>query len=215
MAQNKEEKAAKQKAWREKNKKHLQEYEKKRYRYDKKRKSRTPEEQKEYKAQRQKERYAAQKELYASRNRTAWDKESVKWRVYKRAAEKRGLEWSVSREEFSKCLHNPCSYCGRNPARGVDREDNALGYTSSNSVACCKKCNFAKNKYSVEEFLRWAREVAEYQKGKVECQSPPQEKSRCKHQMARILSLPKETRLPQSQLMLLSVTGLDALPATA
>jgi hypothetical protein len=43
---------------------------------------------------------------------------------------------------------------------GIDRLDNALGYTTANSVPCCKPCNQAKNDRSVDEFRDWACALA-------------------------------------------------------
>ena len=39
---------------------------------------------------------------------------------------------------------------------GIDRIDNAAGYTEGNVVACCRICNRAKETLSVQEFAEWA-----------------------------------------------------------
>lgn len=81
---------------------------------------------------------------------------------------KRGLSVEISYEEFYKlCKERFCHYCWgelrRSFRRGehgyrnylLDRKDNAKGYTSSNCVPCCWKCNQAKgNRYSYEEFFQ-------------------------------------------------------------
>ncbi len=38
---------------------------------------------------------------------------------------------------------------------GIDRLDNALGYTLDNCVPCCKRCNQAKNNMGLKEFRAW------------------------------------------------------------
>jgi len=42
---------------------------------------------------------------------------------------------------------------------GIDRIVTTKGYTPSNSVSCCKVCNFAKRKMTEAEFLVWVERV--------------------------------------------------------
>lgn len=91
---------------------------------------------------------------------------------YKKGALSRGLEFSISDDEFYALTRMNCVYCNQEPDRptghakygkingeyffnGVDRADNTAGYTTSNSVACCKDCNMAKRNLRLEEFLKW------------------------------------------------------------
>ena len=46
---------------------------------------------------------------------------------------------------------------------GIDRLDNSVGYTKENCVPCYKMCNYAKNKFTMEEFLIWINRVYHYQ----------------------------------------------------
>lgn len=48
-------------------------------------------------------------------------------------------------------------------ANGIDRKDNAIGYTLDNSVACCFRCNVTKLDGSVEEFIAHCRKIVEFQ----------------------------------------------------
>ena len=87
-------------------------------------------------------------------------------------------------EEFVKKSESPCHYCGlewskeiqdrRNETikdglfsdvvvkcNGIDRKDSEVGYTSKNTVPCCKYCNTAKNTMTQEEFKRWIIRVYE------------------------------------------------------
>ena len=87
-------------------------------------------------------------------------------------------------EEFVKKSESPCYYCGlewskeiqdrRNETikdglfsdvvvkcNGIDRIDSKVGYTSKNTVPCCKYCNTAKNTMTQQEFKRWIVRVYE------------------------------------------------------
>ncbi|MFH2018621.1 MAG: hypothetical protein ABII98_01375, partial [bacterium] len=77
---------------------------------------------------------------------------------YKNSAQKRGLAFLLSKDEFRKIIGENCSYCGIEPKQklnrrfsngeylfnGIDRRDNLLGYTKKNSLPCCFVCNRAK-----------------------------------------------------------------------
>lgn len=77
-----------------------------------------------------------------------------------------------------RLMGQSCAYCGSPPSNykpgkgradgftysGIDRVDNSQGYTTANTVPCCKACNIAKNDREVEEFLAWATRVAEHSK---------------------------------------------------
>ena len=89
---------------------------------------------------------------------------------YKRHAARRWHEWGLSREQVVAIISSACRYCGSPPANvkqhkntisplrysGIDRIDNAAGYTEGNVVACCRICNRAKETLSVQEFAEWA-----------------------------------------------------------
>jgi len=56
-----------------------------------------------------------------------------------------GIPVTLTFEEFCIAADSPCTYCGGrdNPARGggLDRVDNAVGYTFDNVIAACAACN--------------------------------------------------------------------------
>ena len=75
----------------------------------------------------------------------------------KAAAKSRNLPMLLDFNTF-KLLHKiPCHYCGENFERttgyGIDRINSDLGYTKENSVACCSKCNYAKQSLEYYEFI--------------------------------------------------------------
>lgn len=98
--------------------------------------------------------------------------------TYKRNAKKRGIEFSLTDEQFKEITKRNCKYCNQPPTRpvkysmhkrnkelynydnaylhnGIDRKDNNKGYTLDNSVPCCRTCNVAKGTQTIEEFKQW------------------------------------------------------------
>lgn len=96
--------------------------------------------------------------------------------TYRRSARLRGVEWALSRDEFSVIVTQPCAYCGEAPrtrifrqwrhhkkcsdryeslerVNGIDRIDNAKGYTLENAAPCCTACNRLKGEMSLAEML--------------------------------------------------------------
>lgn len=98
-------------------------------------------------------------------------------RQYKSEAKKRGLEFLITDVEAHRIFTSDCFYCGAPPARvvvhpeyngrfmasGIDRVDNNKGYIPGNCVPCCGTCNLAKREMTVDEFLGWARRLANFQ----------------------------------------------------
>jgi hypothetical protein len=93
-------------------------------------------------------------------------------------AVKRGRAWTLSQEQFNSMIYKKCFYCGTIPKtttnvfafsnlspervksgeityNGIDRIDNALGYTWENTVACCSDCNKSKHTRTAEAFKAW------------------------------------------------------------
>lgn len=89
-------------------------------------------------------------------------KENKLFTNYRYRAKKRGHEFSLTRTEFLQILSYNCYWCGFDGIVGVDRLDNNQGYTLKNSVACCKKCNYAKNDMSLDEWYDWLYRIATY-----------------------------------------------------
>lgn len=97
---------------------------------------------------------------------------------YQRKAAARGLTFRLTRQEFYDLTRSNCYYCGSEPSNvfknnrdrdgfyiynGIDRLKNNVGYTSLNSVACCKRCNFAKAQMTEQEFMQMVDEIFKYQ----------------------------------------------------
>jgi len=80
------------------------------------------------------------------------------YKSYKfKCAKDRNYDFELTMDEFKILTKNNCYYCGKIPSQvkkskcsqyvynGIDRVDNSLGYTTSNTVACCKDCNSKKS----------------------------------------------------------------------
>lgn len=68
----------------------------------------------------------------------------------KNKAKKRGIEWTITKEDFNKLKTLPCHYCGDEiitTGSGLDRMDNTRGYHLDNVVPCCNICNTMKLDY--------------------------------------------------------------------
>lgn len=97
---------------------------------------------------------------------------SETYRGYGKWARRRMLPFTLSRTEALAIFESDCAYCGSPPSNemrrgrpsafkynGIDRIDNALGYVPGNVTACCRICNWAKQKMTLEEFYDWVTRV--------------------------------------------------------
>lgn len=96
---------------------------------------------------------------------------------YKKQAETRGYVFELTTTEFKNLILQDCHYCGEVPSNtfksggrfyngndtflynGVDRRVNTIGYTSTNCVPCCSKCNFAKKDFDYDEWIQWVHRL--------------------------------------------------------
>jgi hypothetical protein len=82
-----------------------------------------------------------------------------RYSAYKQSAKTRKLSFDLSKHDFEKTIKTSCYYCGIQPASGIDRYDSAVGYVLDNCVPCCRKCNWAKNAFSITDFSEWVRRI--------------------------------------------------------
>jgi hypothetical protein len=93
---------------------------------------------------------------------------------YKRRATKKAKAFLLTFAEFIDLTQQECFYCGKLPEQvhkgsasyrgsyaynGIDRVDNTLGYIEGNVVACCGRCNRAKDIMSAQEFDFWVEQL--------------------------------------------------------
>ena len=98
-------------------------------------------------------------------------------RSYIRGAKRRGYSFELSADEFRHVVTQPCRYCGSQQESlqkplakdsgdflftGIDRIDNDLGYTPSNSAPCCTTCNKMKLDMSEEAFYRHIKRICSH-----------------------------------------------------
>lgn len=103
---------------------------------------------------------------------------------YQDNAKKRGLIFELTRELFRTLTSSVCNYCGCDPClitripapsystegyahskyvyNGIDRVDNLIGYTVSNSVPCCWRCNEWKRTMPLGDFVCQVKRIANY-----------------------------------------------------
>ena len=107
------------------------------------------------------------------------------YRRYKNCANAKRKGFSLTEEQFRELTQKNCCYCGIKPSQvsqynyrpmkkypqdqwtadpyiynGIDRIDSSIGYTESNCVPCCGKCNIAKSDMSQKEFVEWLLRAA-------------------------------------------------------
>lgn len=94
--------------------------------------------------------------------------------LYRNGANRRkSVPFQITLEEAIPLFKANCHYCGDAPEnvvkigkrivtyQGIDRIDSTLGYTSTNVVPCCKKCNYAKHVLSYTEFITHVKKIYE------------------------------------------------------
>jgi hypothetical protein len=74
-----------------------------------------------------------------------------KFDYYFYRAEKTNILFELTEVECQEYFNDVCFYCGEfssdKKLTGIDRLDNNKGYTKSNTVPCCYKCNYMKYSY--------------------------------------------------------------------
>ena len=98
--------------------------------------------------------------------------------MYRQAAKRRKLVFDLTKNKFSALVRSNCHYCGAPPVMrtrkvnkrsvrahlsGIDRVNNATGYTDQNTVSCCSRCNEWKSKLTQNEFIAHAVAIAKNQ----------------------------------------------------
>ena len=102
------------------------------------------------------------------------DEERLINRLYskkKSEAKRRNINFDLHKNEFKKLSLGPCKYCGAPGSNtlnylglvleynGLDRKSSAKGYTSSNTVACCRFCNSLKGSMKWETWADYINSI--------------------------------------------------------
>lgn len=92
---------------------------------------------------------------------------------YKQQSTRRKINFSLTKEEFLNVVAQNCFYCNEPPkescynktshgiykCNGIDRIDSKIEYKINNVVACCKKCNYAKNEFTQTDFFEHTKKL--------------------------------------------------------
>lgn len=104
--------------------------------------------------------------LHRNINKDPWPIEFKRWK-YVNIRNRPHIALDITFEQWKILSHGNCYYCGCPPKRttrsgqnnednkiaGIDRKDNAIGYTIDNCVSACWTCNKLKNVMSDSDFL--------------------------------------------------------------
>jgi hypothetical protein len=124
--------------------------------------------------------YCRKMNRFANRIKKGLASMHVIYNGYKQKCRLKHIIFDLSIEQFKYITSQKCHYCGTNPNQqmpfhkktyygaykynGIDRKNPKLGYTIKNSVSCCKRCNFAKSYFSINNFLKHVKKIYEYNK---------------------------------------------------
>lgn len=90
--------------------------------------------------------------------------DGVRLSNYKNGARSRDIPIELTDQEALNLMHKPCYICGKEPPthglNGIDRLDNSLGYTTTNSYPCCKKCNNLKGGITMDMLQKLAEVIS-------------------------------------------------------
>lgn len=108
-------------------------------------------------------------EYYKSKNRT----DNYRYRYSKGKCKSRGKEFLLTKEEYIDIINRPCYYSGEDLSKemgiGLDRIDNAKGYTLDNVLPCIGWVNKIRNNLlTVAETVHIIKSLLEFRKNNTE-----------------------------------------------
>jgi len=74
----------------------------------------------------------------------------------------RGISVQISFDDFKLLRKMPCTYCGTKTIVGIDRQNNSMDYSKTNSVPCCRTCNSFKLYWDCDGFLILAAHISAF-----------------------------------------------------
>jgi hypothetical protein len=83
----------------------------------------------------------------------------TKYRSYVARANKMGIPFDLTIEEFNQLLSAPCVYCGSTASICIDQIECSEGYSKDNVQPCCYLCNQMKYNNPVEVFLKQVKRI--------------------------------------------------------
>ena len=109
----------------------------------------------------------------------AFTNKHVLWNHYVKSAQKRRIDFAISKTVFQDLIVKPCIYCGyvkEGEVNGLDRLDNNKGYLQENLVPCCSTCNLLKGTQHPQEFVDKMAAIHTYSTDKTPIRSDMVEK---------------------------------------
>ena len=88
------------------------------------------------------------------------------YNVYKRSAEYKNLDFTISYDDYINIVDKECYYCGiiqDKGFNGIDRTNQTIGYLLDNCVSCCKICNYMKGSCNDKVFINRAEHILTFQ----------------------------------------------------
>jgi hypothetical protein len=77
--------------------------------------------------------------------------------AYKRRADLKQIEFSLTKEDYLLITANDCYICGKQPSNthinGIDRYNNTIGYIYENCRTCCGECNYMKKHFEDDKMF--------------------------------------------------------------
>jgi len=103
------------------------------------------------------------KEILKEKRKIYNDTLQRRFKIYKRNARVRGLEFNLTIENFDRLTSNQkCRYCKVfYELLGIDRFDNTVPYYHWNVVPCCRMCNEMKLDYTYKDFIKQCGKIYE------------------------------------------------------
>ena len=86
----------------------------------------------------------------------AFTNKHVIWNHYVKGAQKRNINFALTKTRFNELILQPCFYCNykkEGEVNGIDRLNNNEGYQEDNVVPCCETCNIMKGSQHPQEFI--------------------------------------------------------------
>ena len=81
---------------------------------------------------------------------------------YRLGAERRGLPFELTPQQFDHLVAQSCHYCGNAGPNGIDRKDNDLGYSVENCVTACLQCNYSKGSHHYDLFRQYIDRLVKF-----------------------------------------------------
>ena len=82
------------------------------------------------------------------------------YKTYAKNANTRNIKFTLSQQDFTEIVSNPCYLCGLENSTGIDRFNNAIGYLKENCRPCCGHCNLLKKTQSYEDLIQIAEQIS-------------------------------------------------------